>query len=336
MIQKSCESSTASYHGIDLIKFLCAFLVVSIHVAPFSEGHFQNAQLLNFLYAKVFARIAVPFYFTASGFFLFRGMDRRSIDMERIGKYCWKLLRMYALWSLLLFTGKDMHLWYLKATVVAVIFVGLCFRWCRRDLLIGLLALGLYGLGISGDAYYWYRGPFHGLPLTDFLTGMYVHFFDTTRNGFFMGVPFVLMGALLSRKPLKLRAGLAALGFVCSLAALFLEAHFLESRGICEDYNMYLMLLPTNFFLFVLALNLNLKDRPGYQKLREIGALIYYLHMLVFTVLEFLFRPGVESSTGELFPFAYPLTAVVTFLAAVGIHWLSRREKLGWLQYLYR
>jgi hypothetical protein len=94
--------------------------------------------------------------------------------------------------------------------------------------------------------------------------------------------------------------------------------------------------MPTNFFLFVMALNLNLKDRPGYQKLREIGALIYYLHMLVFTVLEFLFRTGVESAAAELFPFAYPLTAVVTFLTAVGIHWLSRREKLSWLQYLYR
>jgi surface polysaccharide O-acyltransferase-like enzyme len=67
------ENRTKHYNCIDLIKFICALFVVSIHVSPFaSYNSFINYGLKNYI-----ARIAVPFFFVASGYF-------RIIELEVI------------------------------------------------------------------------------------------------------------------------------------------------------------------------------------------------------------------------------------------------------------
>lgn len=57
------EEVVLSYNAIDLAKFLCAILVVTIHVAPFglaqAGGLFAK---LNYVTQDYIARIAVPFF----------------------------------------------------------------------------------------------------------------------------------------------------------------------------------------------------------------------------------------------------------------------------------
>lgn len=77
------------YNGIDIIKFICAFLICIIHIQLFDLEAIDNNLLsyLNFGLKHCLCRIAVPFYFTASGFFLFRKMDFHSLNEDRIKGY---------------------------------------------------------------------------------------------------------------------------------------------------------------------------------------------------------------------------------------------------------
>ena len=57
-----------SYGMLDVAKFISALLVIAIHCAPFIEIN----ETLNFVYVQIIARLAVPFFFMASGWLFFR------------------------------------------------------------------------------------------------------------------------------------------------------------------------------------------------------------------------------------------------------------------------
>lgn len=56
------------YGGLDAFKFLAALLVVAIHTSPLSSFSLSA----DFLFTRVFARIAVPFFLMVTGSFLLR------------------------------------------------------------------------------------------------------------------------------------------------------------------------------------------------------------------------------------------------------------------------
>ena len=323
------RSSNASC-GIDLTKFLCTFLVIAIHFPPFSQVHFQSADTMNFVLSMVLARIAVPFFFMATGYFLL-GSD----NPDRVMGYCTKILRLCGIWSMILLLGSHGHLWYLKATVAAVIAVSVCLRWLKLPL-VCVLGFGLYVIGLLGDSYYGFLEPLRRFGLVDTVIRIYDLRFGTTRNGFFMGFPFVLMGAWFARTGFTMRTSRAILGLVPTLALMVAEAAILKSHGICRDYNMYLLLLPASFFFFALAASLRLKPRPIYDHLRSIGALNYYTHIMVGHLLGYLFTALLRLTGIDLEPHSYLVVTAVTMLIATGIYQLSRKEKFTWLQYLYR
>ena len=92
------------YNGIDVFKLLCAFLIIVLHIKPFHTDYL-GFDHLNYWIQNCVCRIAVPFYFTASGFLLFRKMDFSNIDNNRIKSYCFKILRLLGTWTFLLFIG---------------------------------------------------------------------------------------------------------------------------------------------------------------------------------------------------------------------------------------
>ena len=60
-----------NYNCIDLMKFICPILVISIHIHPF--GNTDNA-ILTYLndFSQYVARLAVPYFFMASGYSFLR------------------------------------------------------------------------------------------------------------------------------------------------------------------------------------------------------------------------------------------------------------------------
>ena len=55
-----------SYKGIEVFRVAAAFLVVAIHTSPLGS----YGLTANFILTRVFARVAVPFFFMATGFFV--------------------------------------------------------------------------------------------------------------------------------------------------------------------------------------------------------------------------------------------------------------------------
>ena len=53
-----------SYAGIDYFRLIAALLIISIHTSPFVSF----SQIGDFMFTRIIARVAFPFFFMASGF----------------------------------------------------------------------------------------------------------------------------------------------------------------------------------------------------------------------------------------------------------------------------
>lgn len=151
---KTVKSKRVVFSDLDVVKFFMAFLVVEIHTRPFGASSFVQG----------IDCIAVPFFFIASAFLCFRGLDVGQFsDGEsgacfRVRKTIKKLLMLYITWTVIyipvslfgyalnglgptaifvslvrgtVFVGENMYswpLWYLLASAVAFFLVFILLR----------------------------------------------------------------------------------------------------------------------------------------------------------------------------------------------------------------
>ncbi len=80
---------------VDVVKFICAFLVIAIHVVPFTDID----PYLSYGVKQYIARLAVPFFFVAGGYFCFRKTDYNNFDSERPIAYAKRIFRLYLIWT---------------------------------------------------------------------------------------------------------------------------------------------------------------------------------------------------------------------------------------------
>ena len=317
---------TEKINGIDLVKFLCSVLVIAVHIYPFRDFPPALGTPLNFFLQNYLSRLAVPFFFACTGFFLFGKAGLAPSQGKPVLRTCLELLRMGLLWRLL-YPEHFQHLWYLTAAAAAICLLYLVGRLGFKIPHLCLLAICLYLIGLSGDAYRGFTSPLEETALLGPLIRSYQETFRYTRNGLFMGFPFVLMGAILAHHPLKLTRKDTHLCFLASMLLLFSEAVLLYHFRSPSDCNMYLLLPPAVLFLFCLAREMDLPDRLLWPRLRKLGVLVYYLHIPVFFLLQPI-HPGLN-------PWLFPLTVLGTLVLGSLILLLSRFRGLRWLRLLY-
>lgn len=320
---------SVSYNGIDLMKFICAIFVFMLHSRPFPE----SAPYMNY-YTIVLCRLAVPFFFVSSGFFLFRKMDLYSIDTDIVRKYCTRILFLYGLWKVVIVFGETNALWYLSATAVAVVFLSVCIKVFKLKIstLIAIVSL-LYIIGMLGNSYSFAGAHLANVPILGSVFKLYKSVFVLTRNGVFFGSAFVLMGALFAQYKIRLSAKKAWIGFVISLVFMYTEAFILKEYTPMVDFEMSVMLVPTVFFFFAFAMSLNLKDKPVYRKLRTISMLIYFIHWPLKNIVE-IALDNIKSRLGiNLFPYLFIISLFVVLSVTFALEWLSRKEKFKWINW---
>ncbi len=292
-------SARRQYPGVDRFRLAAALLVVCIHTAPLSS----YSEPWDFA-LRTLARVAVPFFFTATGFFLFAGRiapgPRPAGLSPAVRRFCAKTGALYAAATLLylpvsLYGGKlnglsfgalarDIvldgtfyHLWYLPAAILGALLADgllrLPGRWTA-----GCVCAALYGLGLLGDS--WYGGG-QALPaLRPFFRALFLHM-DYTRNGLFFAPLFLWLGAALRELPRpRPRACLA--GLAGSLALLLAEAFGLRALGWPRHDSMYLALVPCAYFLFAC---LTLPRGAATPFLRECSMLVYVLHPMAIVLV---------------------------------------------------
>ena len=358
------------FYGVDIIKVLCAVMIVCLHTDVLSSFNPQ----INSLFVNCICRVAVPFFFVASGFFLFCKMSLDNLNFLYIKKYLKRILKLYLLWSLVYFPFtalkmitsekeaalkiflswlKNMvfsagygFLWYLPATIVAILIVTLLLKSGVK--INGVLVIGfvLYCIGLCGQSYF---GLVKQIPHTKEFENVVKTVYDfivTTRNGVFEGVIFIALGAKISQqknkqglkaeKELTPKNGLktSVIGLAVSFVLLVFEFFIVSKMEWRLEYDMYMFLIPAAYFLFKTALNINIKVNDfniKYLKLlRPYSSLIYFIHMIFIEFYCILTRVKYTNSLLMFLIGFIPTVIVATLIIA-----LSKNEHFKFLKNFY-
>lgn len=301
-----------TYSGIDCFRFWAALLIIAIHTSPLA----MFGSMGDFILTRVAARVAVPFFFMTSGFFL---ISHYAEDAEKLMRFVKHTCLIYGLAIALyppvnvyngyfqidelapnlvkdlVFDGTVYHLWYLPASVIGALIAWYLVR--RFDYQKAMLiSFGLYVVGLFGDSYYgvaemvWGGESFYQLLF---------QLSDHTRNGVFFAPIFFIFGGFIAEGRREPELVTSVRGFGVSFALMLGEAMCLRSFGWQRHDSMYLFLLPSAYFLFHMILHFKGKRR---ERLRTLSLFVYILHPMVIILVRLLAKvlhlqgPLVENS----------------------------------------
>lgn len=283
-----------NYHAIDIIKFLCAVLVIMVHTAPLLP---YNAKA-NWFLMTIMGRFVVPFFFISTGYFICKNTQERGEWYFK--SYIRSLIKIYLIWSLvylpcgieyigkefdiplflypvallvaLVYVGTYFHLWYIPALILALLLVHWFMKHFKKRYLLTLSFI-CFLLG-SLETYY---GFIH-IPLIRDLIDHYINIFFTTRNGLFFGFFYVAWGYFIAQKDTWLQrihhhGWLTLLFFILMNVEAFI---IYDSNNL--DSNILLMAAPFTICLFLYAKSLNITWKLPYRKLREYSSIYYFAH----------------------------------------------------------
>lgn len=265
--------NTARNRGLDILKCICAFLVVCIHIPVTFEGG---------EYVLLVTRIAVPIFFMITGFF-YSSVQRKATQIIQIKKTIRLFLfatAVYFLWQTfhtayigenvlhyikdtlsiqnllsLVFLNRSLfggHLWYLHALIYTLVAAHFLFKHNLSKLLYVLCPVLIFCDIVFGT----YSGLLFGgsLPYTVF------------RNFLFVGIPYFTLGHLInvykdriigffSRFSHKATIILLSFTFFLSILLSFCEYNLIVAFGKLGSRNIYagtLIALVSIFLLFAL------------------------------------------------------------------------------------
>lgn len=353
-------SQRKEFPGIDIARLICSLLVVTIHVSPFGKS--SAVVLPNFFLQHYLARIAVPYFFIVSGFFLYRKTPLNQFSLAPTWTFLRRILRLYCLWCLLyfplklhrtltysthglaynifslvrdfLFTGGFDHLWYLNALMVAVVIVSLLLSKKVKPWQIFTLGLLLQIAGLLVQNWVGLIRPLQTtVPAAWQLLHLAKKVFVTTRNGLFEGVLYVSVGMLFAYCGFPLQKRQTGLGFLASMAFLLVEAGLSTDWGSGKVWDMYLFVLPADFFLFFLTAGVTMEPKPIYRSMRSFSSLLFYLHPMVVSVLDLIAEAAGYDFKATLLRF--PVVLLLTSALCILILKTSDKKEGRWLRRLY-
>lgn len=297
----------SSYTNIDRFRLIAALLVIAIHTSPLLSVN----ETADFILTRISARVAVPFFFMVSGFFLISKYNKNN---DNLFKFIKTTLLIYSIAILfyiplniysgsfdssvilpeiikdVIFNGTLYHLWYLPASIT-----GACIAWFAVKRFgffrSGILTAVLYLTGLFGDSYY---GISEKIPWMKFFYENLFYLFDYTRNGIFFAPVFFVMGGYIahrrlkedfSKKPYSAKSPLNVTGFILSMLLMIIEGMLLHKWNIQRHDSMYIMLLPCMYFLFNILIS-----RKGSRNMwaSEISLAVYLIHPMIIVFVRFL------------------------------------------------
>lgn len=277
------------YATLDIFRLIAAFLIIAIHTSPFLSIN----ETADFIIVHIIARVAVPFFFIVTGYFLYLSMEkgnklsvRRTLN-KLIGIYLFGII-LYLPLNLygnyfnqtnlpfqvikdLIFDGTFYHLWYLPATIIGILLVQFLMRRFPMPHVF-IITLLLYIIGLGGDSYYGIVTQISAVQkIYDFLFKI----MDYTRSGLFFAPIYIFLGAWIAYSKHKIKTQIAAIGLIISNVLLITEGLLLRSFNVQRHDSMYIMLLPCMYFLSLILLQYN---GNNIKELRTLSMMIYIIH----------------------------------------------------------
>ncbi len=296
----------------------------------------------RFITADVLGRIAVPFFFMATGFLLAqRKGDGYFFGIDHVKKYVYRILKLYIIWTAIylpviiykniidsgeglrygiltsirdfIFVGSYGHLWYLPATAVGVAAVFFLTekigeRWS------GILLFFLFLAGLLAQSYYglleiWTGG---GGLVWDALR-LLKKIMVTSRNGIFFGSFFIYMGGWTARRYREIHLDTWMIWFGAAISVMLLgcEEVWLQRLEFVREGDMYVMLVPSAFFLLMASLRISLKKDMVFW--RKMSMNMYFIH-LYFKFIYRQFLGEYNESGWRVFLFTFCNSLFFTYL----------------------
>lgn len=354
------QAKKKQFFCIDLVKLICAVLVVAIHVQPLEDVNlFINYGLVHYI-----ARVAVPFYFVTSGYFLFRKINPECFDKNITLLYTQRIWKLYLSWTgiysvpiiyYIILKGKSGivsgildairiiflvgygQLWYLHATVVAVLAITFLISHKFNVKKIVILGACLYAIGLLAQSWFWVIKPLQNIDAVWASLKVVRNIISTTRNGIFEGILFMSIGMLFAYKKIVMKFRYAVIGFCVSMIFLCGEVFVVKYFYLYLDRDMYIFLVPVVLFLFYIISHIELRESGVFKQLRVMGFLIYLVHMWINKpVMELVNKFMVTHYGVEIHSFVrFLLVLGLSFVVAVLIMWLSKKRRWVWLRKLY-
>ena len=283
--------SKRDFKGIDFFRFISAILIVAIHTSPLMS----YSQTGDFIFTRIIARVAVPFFLMTSGYFL---ISKYTYNADKLKAFVKKTGYIYAISILIyipinlynsyfsmehllpniikdiVFDGTMYHLWYLPASIVGAIIAWYLVKHCGMNKAM-MITMVLYVIGLLGDSYY---GITANIPVLNDIYAAIFQVTDHTRNGLFFAPVFLVLGGILASKKNTISLKKSGIGFGISFVLMFGEAMLLNHYQLQRHDSMYVFLIPTMFFLFQMLL-LWRGNRSVW--LRDTSLIIYIIHPMM-------------------------------------------------------
>ncbi len=339
------------YPAVDLMKFVMALLVIIIHRKMFPN----NMDFANFITGDVICRIAVPFFFMCSSFFLFKKIDPKDKISKTIVWHTEKrLIILYIIWSIIYipcnfvksFTGhydeitlggllgqilvwiknffydySFIHLWYVYSLIVAfpIIYIALK-KLSAKTLSIISFFISVVALIVNECI----------IDLDVFLPNPLLKLFISS------GV-CISLGALLAKSDLKFLINKKWTFFIINFTVMIIAGIFrYNSENRIFFVITELLAYITAFSVLIICVNSNIKSHSYYTTLRNYSTLMYFSHLML---MENGFRyisakTGIEAIATNK-PIMFLMAIVFTTTFSFIIINLSKTKGFKWLKWLY-
>lgn len=349
-------------NAIDLGKFICAVFIIMIHVAPFGITDTGSIYYyLNYGIRHYIARIAVPFFFICSGYFLYRKTSLSTFNIYHSKKYVFHILKLYFIWSIIylpiviygiyksqnsylhsiagyihsvIFTGSYTHLWYLNGLIVAVCLTSFMLYKGIKPMRIIVFASCLYFIGLFDHSLFGFIIPIRDhFPFVWKVIKILGKIIVTTRNGFFFGFLFVAIGMLFAYYEINISKIKSIVSFIISMLLLFVEVFLVKKYDFIKERDMYVFLVPSAFFMFSFIKQIELQNKKIYKVLRAMSSLMFYIHLWVNWVINKVIKNMGISTHNSCIQFISVL--VITLFLSYTIYFLSNTKQFRLLKRLY-
>ena len=353
-----------NFTAVDLAKFILAFFVISIHTC---YNFFDNS-VANTVINSVIIRIAVPFFFVASGFFFFRDIVFENGRIKKCPENRAKLFGflkrtflLYIVWAVIYFAfeaftyidadlplallcktylfaffleGFSGHFWYLIFMVYAIVILYLLLRFLKKEI-VGVIVGILFAVFLYG---YTYRVNFQADFLSSAITSLMMVELSAFGKYFNFYLVYIALGFLfaglmcvcLREKISKKLSGILTLvSFALSLTENILMDIFLYKPSYRTSTSYSFFLLPLAVFGFIFLSKVKLRgNNKIFAFFRKASSFIYCSHVFVLMVFNFF--------TDRRFvdkPILFAIISVSTLALTLIIVPLS--DKLKFLRKLY-
>lgn len=252
--------------SIDYAKLFFAFCIIFIHTDVLGG----NNNYIGYITCQGLLRIAVPFFFIASGYLYYS-----STKNKKTAKWLSQNIKTYALWTLLYLPiilgllgyikganplATDItyltlnavfgfwHLWFFPALIIAALLTSILIT--LKDRYSITLCCLLYVAG----TFLQYRANY-AIDINRDIWSLSTVFF--TRNGLFMGLPLFMAGYLIKKNDIKKDCRYLLMS---SIALVIIEASINYHYGR-HAFDMLLSLPFAAIFIFLYLLDVNLETK---------------------------------------------------------------------------